>query len=85
MIIDSYSIFFKNLIKIHIRIVYFLKNSCFLSKNINLLLDLLSYFCYIVYINKKLSTLSFYQFFLKKYIDFFKNIDIIVNINSSLT
>ena len=81
MNIDSYSISSKNLIKIYNTVLYFVKKYRFLAKNVNIAIDLLAVFCYYTNINNNLYILSFYQFFIKKYIDFLKY----MVINSSLT
>ena len=70
MNIDSYSIFLKNLIKISDITIYFLKNNCFLNKNVPLLLDLLYCFCYNNIINNKLYILMFFNFLLKNILTF---------------
>ena len=85
MIIDSYSILFKNLIKKYNIAVYSFRNNYFFSKNIKFVLDLLCGFCYNNIINNKLYILSVFNIFIKKYIDFLKYIAIIISVNSSLT
>ena len=85
MNIDSYSISNKIISNSVNIILFFVKKCCFYGKNINIAIDLSCVFCYNVFINNNLYILCFYQFFIKKDIDFFEYMIIINNINSSLT
>lgn len=85
MNIDSFSILNKIISNSLNITICFVEKCCFYGKNINIAIDLLYLFCYNVVINNNLYILGFYQFFMKKDIDFLKYMVIINDVNSSLT
>ena len=70
MNIDSFSISLNNYTNFYNIIVSLVKNNNFFPKNNCYTIDLLSLLYYINIINNKSYILMFFNFFIKKYIDF---------------